>query len=602
MIPYWLDPLPANPLTFLAPLNGSLVASERQSPAHGDGRRKDLTLTGSGAIRYQAARNARINLWKNPSAEVDLTGWVTTGGTATLSRITTDSARGAACFELSATTIDHGMSPSANDRTTMAMMASVVAHVFSFDVKLVSGAGDWYLAINERNASGSSLASSVVALTVASGWNRVAFVYTPTAIGTDHLTIKFLRNSTAASTILIDGGVLESGASASPIPTHFDGSTGGAWVDPITGFLGTAHASPSVSQAALWAEEGVTNTIPDPIFGNAAITNYWAAVGLAAISKIATHAYLGSASGKAVCTAAITDGIEQLSTSGGAAATAQVWTLNGHIRAFAAGDVGKTVKPVIVERTSLDVEVLANTGSAITLTDAPQAFSYTVTLSGGATTAKVTARFVAGAAVAVDFVLLDAQLANKAYATSVAAGSLGTGDAWSGTAHASNSVRTICNINTTGANRWSGVKSAIHQLICPKLLGTTRTYFDTSGSDEIAIENVSNAVDFYRSGYGVARTGALAVDDWDSVVADWSGNTIHVYDDNNAGDDATGTAPGPVVPTTLYIGNSRGLADSSNAAALIASVAVFDRPLTAKERARLAVLDLVKWDSLQDVG
>ena len=101
---------------------------------------------------------------------------------------------------------------------------------------------------------------------------------------------------------------------------------------------------------------------------------------------------------------------------------------------------------------------------------------------------------------------------------------------------------------------------------------------------------------------GVARTGAMAVDDWDSIVADWSALVVRVFDDNNVGDDATRVAPTIIIPTTLYIGNNQSLLDASNADALIASVAVFDRPLTAKERARLNVLDLVRWDSLRDVG
>ena len=63
-----------NPMLMFMPLSGSLVGYERNNPtSRAHASPKSFTATGSGAVRYQAASGARINLVKNPRLASDAT-------------------------------------------------------------------------------------------------------------------------------------------------------------------------------------------------------------------------------------------------------------------------------------------------------------------------------------------------------------------------------------------------------------------------------------------------------------------------------------------------------------------------------------------------
>lgn len=587
-----------NPFLFLAPLNGTLAFNDRA----GGG-----TLTGAGAVRYQAASGARTNLFTNPSFETNLTGWTQAGPAITNP---SDATSGSKCIEIADTTTGQGI---ILNTAGMGKIASLAVHTISFDAWVTSGdLANWQVLVFGMGAAGDQLANAYnVNHTFTAVKTRYSFTVTPPA-GSDKLKIYIRRAVATAGTLRLDAMVCETGTLTTAQATYFDGSTGGAWLDPITGILGTAHASPSVSQAAAWVEEGTTNTVPDPSFENATITNYWTAQGTAAISKVTTHAYISSNGGKVVCGAATTDGVHQLATSGAAASSGQSWTVSGRIRAFAAGDVGKTVKAAIIERTSGDAVVTTNLGSAITLTDAWQVFSYTVALSGGGTVAKATCGFMAGAAVAVDFVLDAVQLEQKAYATSYCDGSLGTGYAWSGTAHASSSTRTKCDISVTKISHINSDRGAV-------ALRFTRDYDSGSsaycmsagnqnsvGADWIGFHILQGSPDALTCRVSHSNTGivsgpasgsASALSTWIAGFGEWSSDSVG----SAVGTDAIARVA--VANAPVGWGSSSDITIGSSAFALhlnggISNVAIFDRPLTASERARIVAAPLLDWRAL----
>ena len=583
-----------NPTLFLAPLNGSLAFQDRA----GGG-----TLTGSGAVRYAAASGARINLMRNPSAATTATNmWIaTTGGS--MSRAT-DSVLGATAYRVAATSSANSGAIFWRSAAVPAVfqISSKVAHTFAADVALVSGTANWQVMFYELDAAGTVLGAALGATSItptASG-SRIVVSYTPTQTGVHAICPGFRHLDASASVLDVRACMLVEGTLAD-LP-HFDGSTGGVWLDPITGILGTAHASPSVSQAVLWGDESTTNTIPDPSFEAASISSNWVAAGSATISKVTTHAYLGSAAGKVVCTASTSDGINSL--NGGAAASGQTWTVQARVRAFASGDVGKTIQIGISERTSANALVVEGFGSAITLTDNWQYVEHTRTLSGGGTVAKATAKIKAAAAVAVDFVIDCVQLEQKAYATSYCDGSIGTGYAWSGTAHASSSTRTRLDYSATIA----GVRtSGGHVAYRIKDLGghTVPAFMDGGGYEagefgwSLYSYTDGTTDDWFDLGYDnsdyrAVTAGAVTRDTWQLKEGWWrfSNDELGI---GIAGDDTTDTI-GFSDPAVACAGAFSGGAGSGQFH--LGPILIADRPLTAKERANLDARTSWAWGRL----
>jgi len=587
-----------NPTLFLAPLNGSLSFQDRA----GGG-----TLTGGGAVRYAPASGARTNLIRNPSAAVSAGNtWIgTTGGSASR---TTDTVLGPTAHRIAATS-------SANSGTIFWGSASVpgvakirnkAAHTFAADVALVSGTANWQLMFYELDAAGTVLGAALggVSITPTAGGIRVLATYTPTANGVHSVCPGFRHLDASTSELDVRAATLVEGTYTEL--SHFDGSTGGVWLDPITGILGTANASPSVSQAVAWGEEGTTNTIPDPSFEAASISSNWVAAGSATISKVTTHACLGSAAGKVSCTASTSDGINSL--NGSAAASGQTWTVQARVRAFASGDVGKTIQIGISERTSANALVIEGFGSAITLTDNWQYVEHTRTLSGGGTVAKATAKIKAAAAVAVDFVIDCAQLEQKGYASSYCDGSIGTGYSWSGTAHASSSTRTAAYLQVDEVGHINSVRGTLAARLLRTIDNGANDYIMWAGVDGTndfigpRIDSSDRASLICKVGSGsystIQRTGAITVDTWLSLFASWNGTETALSINDETQTTGTRDAPGGSVSSgsdLRFAANSSGTAQLNG---YIGPILIADRPLTANERANLDARTSWAWGRL----
>ena len=593
-----------NPCLLFCSGNGSLTAYERVNPTSGDGRKKALSMTGSGAVRYKAASGARTNYFPNPQLGTNATGWVTAGSATSARTADTEFASGQ-CYESAATasTLD-GFTVTAQMRDVSLSAATITVGVAA---KVTAGATDWQARAQLVDAAGSAIGSAgsfvdlVPGATVA---RAVLTITNPTQVGGMGVSIQVRRKTAASSTIRVSDLTIESGSTTGTWFTP-------VWLDYLSGYLGTAHASPSVSQAVFWPWEGVTNVDCDPVFGNASITAFHALAGSATIAKVTTFGYLGSAAGEVVCTASTSDGIDYLTTGGSAASNGQSWTFNGHIRAKASGDVGKTVVPVIYERASDNSIVKTNTGSAITLTDAPQEFSYTVTLAGGGTVAKVTWGLKNGAASACSFELLDKQLAQKAYATPVAAGSLGTGHAWSGTAHASSSTRTAMVISTDDVNRLNPRRGS--------LFGIARFDAAANGStNHVVFDWTSTVLDrltVYRSTDGFIKFIHRSNGDSTTVVSsgvsvganstftyylEWNRRYISIVVNGTTRVVSTRTSD---VTGALGSSNPLKLGESNinveQAGGSIGPFLIFDSALTAAELAKLVALGpAANWSSI----
>lgn len=578
-----------NPFLFLAPLNGSLAFRDKQGTG---------TLTGTGAVRYQAASGARINLVHNPRFATNTNGWLASGGTALIARVADTSMPGGFGVQVDATTTAHGIVT--NNGTGRITPGS--AFVCSFSGYSLSGATDWELVWQHRDAAGSVLGSSAFAqFALTPLVQRFEFSGTPSTTGTHSLNIVVRRKTTAAGSAVFSGFQLESGSAATD---YFDGSTG-AWLDPLTGQLGTAHASPSVSQAAAWVEEGTTNVLTNPSAENASVGLGMANPG-STVTKDTAYAYIGSSSFKVVTSNAISGEGINIQTATALALNGSANPYTGQLRIRGSGTVNVYV---FVSYTDATFDNLSGTiKSSLTLTDEWQRVTpAAVTLNAAKTVDYMAVTVRTQTQQAATFYVDAVQLEQKAYATSYCDGSLGTGYAWSGTANASSSTRTAASL--TYPNKAQGAQGALVARVRLDRLNPALNYVGEVGRYSSATEDgillhVSStgalmARGFYNAGLlGTAtKTSAITAATWAMPYLSWRGTAAEAGVDNgstatatlSARLDAHGMGSG-----STYIGWATGAAAGQELNGLIGPVAIFARPLTTRERTRLNVLS--QWD------
>jgi len=208
------------------------------------------------------------------------------------------------------------------------------------------------------------------------------------------------------------------------------------------------------------------------------------------------------------------------------------------------------------------------------------------------------------------------QLEEKAYATSYCDGSIGTGYAWSGTAHASSSTRTKMTVTTDNANRINVTRGAyairaLRQLdvvvdyrpldIGSGGAGTDRIGAGISGgTDRFRIVTRSNSGSVLNT---EAASPAIAVNTWYALFAEWSGTAVGAAVGTNvptAGsrDAIQGTLNSGT--TDFFIGSAISSAEQING--YIGPVAIFDDLLTARERKKLVDHTNWEWGMLRDAA
>jgi len=185
----------------------------------------------------------RTNLVKNPSAEVDTTGWVAFGALITLSRNTTDSFTGSACLQVdralngTGAAQNHGI-----DMTTEARIPVTVGQTYTASayVKGISGVPNIFISIAWMNSAGTYI-TEVGSTVVLAGttWQRLSITGTaPANAAVGRILVREnISISEAAASWRVDSIMFEESPA---LGTYFDGSTGQeAW------WTGTPHASAS---------------------------------------------------------------------------------------------------------------------------------------------------------------------------------------------------------------------------------------------------------------------------------------------------------------------------------------------------------------------
>lgn len=596
-----------NPLLFLAPLNGSLAYRDRA----GNG-----SLSGSGAVRWQPAKNAVVNLFPNPRFQNNITGLSGQAGGST-ARVTNDGVSGLTALQVNSS----GAASSGVISTTPsipaahARMVPGVPYTMTFWHKLVSGDGaNWVISLNGFNASafaGSSASGGGLGFVATGQWTKSVRTFTPAVTGLHYAGLA-ITNGVAAGSILVTDVQITQSAAEQP----FVNPDTAVWLDPLTGVLGTAHGSPSVSQAAEWTEEGTTNGVTDPIFGNATITTGWALGNqstTATMARDTTYSLFGQASAFLSFGTNALDKITQAGATCMAGTQGQVFTVSAYVRAHTAADIGKSVRIGLCERDASSAAIADQIGTVVVLTDSWQRVVFTATV-GQAATAKVGPEIFNGAAaVATAFNVDGFQIEQKSYASSLAAGSLGTGYSWAGTAHASTSTRAATVLSVPAAARVNtvvGSAAARYQRL-GGVGGSPRLWevggYSVANGDHLNIDltapYTTAGMQAYTNGAAgqAVRTLATTLAVWDVVFGRWDASTLAVSSTAQPVEGVTARTVAPLgvlQPTDLNMRLGAGVAGSFNANGALQGVAVFDRAMTDRDKAKLNATPLWDWRML----
>jgi hypothetical protein len=197
-----------------------------------------------------------------------------------------------------------------------------------------------------------------------------------------------------------------------------------------------------------------------------------------------------------------------------------------------------------------------------------------------------------------------AQIEKKAVATSFAAGNLGSGYAWTGTADASTSARTVTTLTLTSCvGLISGNDTLTYRLVAQMPYAADATWPRGSGYNYLfhaagaATNDIILAYDETDDKFSVylaagerlqSSVQTFAAGDWIDLVltVDYTANDYRLYVNGELdGDDNTGLAP-PVL-TSWTLGHATS--NTNQAGATIAEYAVLDAVLTADEIAALYI-------------
>jgi hypothetical protein len=509
-----------NPTLMLYSGNG-LSAQDALGPVAG---------TSSPPTRFQPFSGARINFMKNPSLETNNTGWVATGG-GTLTRITTDGSQGTSCAEITGSAINAGATPYGPTAATRILAKSI--HTLSFDAWWVSGATDWAVDFYEVDAAGSTALSQTqgrVSFTPTSRKQRFTVTYTPTSTGVAYIFPAFRRLTAVAGTIRVDGVVLEQGNVTNP--TYFDGSTQGMWLEPLTGIVGSAHASPSVSHAVPWIEEATTNLVTNPSMETN--TTGWGVLGSATLTRDTVFALFGNASLKIV-----TNGVgggegfvsptNSIPATNGQSITYSIW-LRGSGTLVLVADLYNSSNVFLQTLTTSPTITLSDTWTRTT-------FSFNVTNASAAFV-----QFIARTPTqqASTMYADGIQVEQKGYATSFTDGSLGSGYAWTGTANASTSTRANALLTFDETNHANIASGSILTWFYADSDSTTqdKELIDigqlVASKDQIRLFriNTTNTIRGYfasnNAQTGIATTTAAAKGQWHLAYVEWDALNIAV--------------------------------------------------------------------------
>lgn len=407
----------------------------------------------------------------------------------------------------------------------------------------------------------------------------------------------------AGLTLYVSGAQVEVGAAATPLVS---GALGGVWLDPTSGMLGTAHASPSVSQVGMLIEEATTNLWTNPN-ANSATTGDNSS-NSAVLSRDTAFAVRGPSSFKAVAPGSLTAEGHVFILTGFSSQSTRTFIAQAKVRQQVA-----TGGLLMIRLDAVYSDASRTNGVAQNFVGTngwQQVVSAAVTTDPLKTLNALQLYVVTRTSVqAITFNAGDIQIEEKAYATSFAQGDMGTGLSWQATAHASASIRAVTTLKVDETGHLNPATGAIAMKVLRMAdTGAAQRLLDcgdgTVGKDRFLLSiGADDKVNLmYQTNNGSTPTAISAesvpVGSWSTIFGDWTALAHRAKLGTNAAVSIAHSASQGNISSAndMTIGGSA--AGASAADAVIGSWAVFDGPLTDAEYAKLTALDQWTWTSL----
>lgn len=594
-----------SPILTLLPLNGSLGGRDRVTGS--------FTATGTGALRWAPAENARVNYFTNPRLALSQGSWsiYNPGGLTTLTgvRDTSIGCFGSTSYKVTFTGLDNpeyfAVNVSAGNRVSIPDLSK--SYIVKYAV-WVSPTIAGRVAVNIQNnaynrddtyvgiVGGGVNMSSTGSLTLTATSPSTPQIISKSLTSLPSLdNIRSLLNiyagageSNIAGDIWIGGCWFEELSTAGD---YFDGSFPGcSWLDPRTGQLGSAHASPSCNQLTAWIEEGTTNLFYNPVAANNVV-----GAGVTApqtLSRDTTTAYFGATSYKIDGSGTDSNRIVFSSISS-LGYTGSTKTFTGSVYMKGSGTFKSDLTIFYTDASTTQ----GTFSTSFSLTNSWQRIVAPSITSDPAKTVNyitISIRY-SGTQAASTYYCNGAQIEEKSYATSFCSGDLGTGYSWAGTAHASSSTRVAGAISFPHSGRVDTVKGAVLAKAQP-VVGPPGINRDVwrwgSSTGDLHVYRIGT--DFAATSYwNISNAGnkfigtpaaTWAISNWNKAYASWSGTQQSIRKNDNTLLSTTRDSPtGTIAGTDIAIGyNLPSLNNYLDGC--IGPLAIFSRELTDAER------------------
>lgn len=568
------------------PLNRSLAGQDRSGP---------ITATGSGALRYldgpvySSEEAGTTNLVTNPSfenvADAFVDGW-------TRSRDTTTAVFGSASQKMvwneAGSISPYVFFSTAQGTVKEGDVISVSMYVKSsrlFDSL-------WRLESSFRNSSGAIIGSSITQpnITLTTNWARISWTSAAAPAGSSYFATALRINNTnlvSGDTFWVDAVQIEKSAT----PTSYaDGSLPGNHY-----WTGTAHASTSVrhrTQAA-FMEEGTTNLLANPSAETNVTSNLSATSANSTVTQDGEKAFSGTKSAKVVTSGVGGDEGVYFTTPSSMGFTGSSRVFSGSMYLTGSGSVNVWQRIVYTDGTSLE-----GTRNLFILTNEwVRCVAPTVTADAAKTINYIMVMARTNGIQVITFWADAAQVEEKPHTTSYADGSLGAGYAWTGTAHASTSTRSVSqaylDTNVGRVKPKAGSISVWFNRQNNSLGGRYLFYLGQYNNGDFLLFWMNNGIPYFytKSGTNSVRqvtTGnTLGIGIWNHFIVHWDENEVGIQQNNGA----IATVPRVDIITAENLGNPTFTvgygSDAGSPNALMGSVHTFDRPLTTAERTAL---------------
>ncbi len=359
-----------------------------------------------------------------------------------------------------------------------------------------------------------------------------------------------------------------------PYETNYTGEPNGHMGQIATVTGGLIFRPGKFYKATQIAEYGV-NLVTNPSFETN--TTSWSAYNSATISRSATQALYGGYS--LACVTGASGRGAQITVTGLTASASHT------VSCWAYCDAATTVSIAVTDNIDKDSGTTSLAIPAATWTRVTKTFT---TDSHTSVIVRITATNTT--AFYIDAVQLEA----KAYATAYIDGSLGgydasgvwyasgNGHSWTGTAHASTSVRSEGRMTYGAAGNFSLLTGTLSCWVYFDAAGISRTIFTGDTTGNLAVAATSTAIEVSRRNVGTVLSVAQswAAGTWYHIAVTWEGRAVVAYVNGVAVGSAT--AGGDfVAPANMYVG--RAANDTSTLNGLLDDLCILDRVLPAAE-------------------